>query len=55
MIHRETAVVCRMPILRGHHQRKRGLKPIRDRNDRVPLRHSQCATEEEIVLNVNEN
>ena len=55
MIGGETAVVCRMPILRGDDQRKHGLQPVRDGNDQISLRHSEGATGQKVVLNINQD
>jgi len=54
MVRRETAVIGRMPILRGDHERERRLKLVGDGDDRVALRHSQCAAGEEVVLKINQ-
>ena len=43
MIRCKTAVVCRMPILRGDDQRKHGLKPVCDGNNDVAVRHRERA------------
>src|SRR5687768_13772634 len=48
----ETAVIGRMPILRGDHQRELRLKLIRDRNDLISLRHGERAAREKVVLNI---
>ena len=55
MARREAAVVGRMPILRGDHQRERRLESVYDRDDLVALRHGERAAGQEVVLNINQN
>lgn len=52
MARRETAVICRMPILGGHHEREDRLQPVDNGDDFVAVRHRQGATGKEVVLNV---
>ena len=55
MIGGETAVVYRMPILRGDHKRKYRLEGVRHGNYRVAGRYRQRATGQEVVLNINQD
>ena len=53
MIGCEASMIRRMPVLRSHNERKRRLNSIDDRNDRIPMWNSECATRQKIVLNIN--
>src|SRR5262245_45124060 len=55
MIHRETFMVCWMPVLRGNDQIEARLLVVGDRNHFIPPGHRQGATREEVILNVDEN
>ena len=55
MIRGKTAVIGRMPVLRGDHQRERRLQPVRDRNDFIAVRHRERAPGQEIVLNIHQD
>src|SRR5438128_11523208 len=55
MICGETAVVWGVPILCGSHQRKFYLDLICHGYHFAPLRHSQRATRQKIILNINQD
>ena len=48
-------MIGRMPILRGHNERKGRLKFVGDGNDLVALRNGQCAAGQEVILNIHED
>lgn len=55
MIYRKTAVICRMPVLRGNDKWEENLDLVRDWNNGVAIRHRQCPTGKEVVLDIYKN
>src|SRR5437899_6314728 len=53
MICRETAVVRRMPVLRGKNQLDALLQFIRKRDDFIAMRHGQRAARQKIILEID--